>query len=237
MLIAGLLTSPEAAATPLHFKEFAQGAIVSWTTCPESEAPPSIPTVCHERSVWYLRSDATLGEGAVGPVNRGKEQFEALYEDFAYLYVPDGDGVDLSRTYGRTQVAGYFDATHLTKAGMSAVSIPLIDVDLETGEETPTGTTVELGEFRWTAESPIYRFGNDGPVFDGRQHVSNRCQTFNADAHQRFTLGSVTGTVDGVPLSDVATIPQVPELEPSEAPGGIFNNWLRVVDVNTGCNS
>jgi hypothetical protein len=235
VLVAGLLTSTGAAATPFHFKEFAQGAIVSWTTCPGTEPPPT-PTVCHDYSVWYVRSDGTLGEGAVGPLNRGKEQLQALYEDFEYLLVPDDEDVDISNTYGRTDVAGYFDTTHLTRAGMSAVSIPLFEVDLETGVETPTGKYVELGEFRWTAASPIYRYGNDGPVFDGRQHVSNRCETFNADAHQRFTLGSVTGTVDGVPLSDLATIPQVPDLEPSDAPGGIFNNWFRVVDVSKGCS-
>ena len=72
--------------------------------------------------------------------------------------------------------------------GMSPVRMPLIAFDPETEAETPTGKFVELGEFRWMAASPIYRYGNDGPVFDRRQHVSNPCQTFNADAHQRFTL-------------------------------------------------
>jgi hypothetical protein len=235
VLVAGLLTSPAVAATPFHFKEFAQGAIVSWSTCP-GEDPPATPTVCHDYSVWYVRSDAALGEGAVGPVNRGKEQFDALYEDFEYLIVPDDEGVDLALTYGRAAVVGYFDKTHLTRAGMSAVTLPLIDVDLETGAETPTGRSVSLGAFSWTAASPIYRYGNDGPVFDGRQHVSDSCETFNAFAHQRFTLGSVTGTVDGVPINDLAPVPQVPNLEPSGAPGGIFNNWLRVVDVSKDCS-
>jgi hypothetical protein len=235
VLVASLLASPDAYATPFHFKEFAQGANVSWTTCPGSKPPPT-PTVCHDYTVWYVRFDSTLGEGAVGPLNRGKRQFDALYEDFEYLSIPHDDGVGLSLTNAHTHVTGEFDKTHLTRAGMSAVTMPLMDVDLQTGVQTPTGKYVELGEFTWTAASPIYRYGNDGPLFDDLHHVSNRCRTFNAHAHQHFTLGSVTGTVDGVPLSDLATITQVPDLEPSDAPGGIFNNWFRIVDVSKGCS-
>jgi hypothetical protein len=235
VLLVGLLPAPAAVATPFHFKEFAQGAVVSWTTCPEDD-PPSVPTVCHDYTVYYARFDSTAGEGSVGSLDRSGEPFVAQYEDFAYLFVPDGEGVDISLRYGSSaDVVGFYDKTHLTRAGMSGATLQLIDVDLETGTETATGSTVALGEFSWTAESPVYRYGNDGPVFDGRQHVSDACQTFNADAHQRFTLGSVTGSVDGVPLSDEATIPQVPDLEPTGAPGGIFDNWFRIVDVSKRC--
>lgn len=233
MLVTGLLTAPDAAATPFHFKEFAQGAIVSWTSCPDV---PSTPTVCHDYTVYYARFDSTAGEGAVGALNRGKQPFVAQYEDLAYTFVPNGDGEDLSLTYGRSaDVVGFYDKTHLTRAGMSAVTIQLMDVDLETGAETRTGRSVALGAFRWTAASPIYRYGNDGPVLNGDRHVSNRCQTFTANFHQHFTLGYVTGSVDGVPLSDLATLPQITELEPSDAPGGIFNNWFRIVDVSKRC--
>ena len=208
---------------------------MAWTTCPEE--PPPAPTICHEYEVWYVRFDAVAGESALGPVNRGKKPFEALYTDFEVLSDPDEEDVELlSLTTGRsTDVVGYFDKTHLTRASMGAVTVPLMDVNLETGVETPTRKNVELGAFSWTAASPIYRFGNDGPVFDDAPHLSNRCQTFNAQAHQRFTLGSVTGSVDGVPISEFALVPQVPDLEPSDAPGGIFNNWFHLVDVSKRC--
>jgi hypothetical protein len=235
VLVAGLLTAPEAAATPFHYKEFSQGAVVSWTSCPESD-PPSTTTVCHDYTVYYARFDAALGEGALGAVNRGKQAFVAQYEDFAWLFDPDGEGEDLSLTAGSSaDVVGFYDKTQLTSAGMSGATIELMDIDLETGAETPTGRSVTLGAFSWTAASPIYRFGNDGPVLEGDRHVSNPCQTFNGNFHQQFTLGYVTGSVDGVPLSESAMFPQVPELEPSDAPGGIFNNWFHIVDVTKRC--
>ena len=237
LLVAGAVTAPDAAVAvgpPLHFKEFSQGAVVSWTSCP-GEEPPPVPTVCHEYKVWYFRGDGVVEEGAVGPLDRAKAQFQVQYEDLEHLSVPDEEGVDLSWTLGESaDVVGYYDKTHLTRAGMNAVTLPLTRFDIVTGAETPAGN-VSLGAFAWTAASPVYTFGNDGPVFDDRPHESTRCETFNANAHQRFTLGSVTGTVDGVPISDLATIPQVPDLEPAGAVGGIFNNWFRIVDVDKGC--
>jgi hypothetical protein len=235
VLVACLLTAPIAAASPFHFKEFAQGALVSWTSCPGADAP-GIPTVCHDYSLYYARFDSTVGVGAVGALNRGKEPFVAQYEDHEYVLFPNGDAEELSLVYGSSaDVVGFYDKTHLTTAGMGAVTIQLIDINLETGDETPTGRSVALGAFRWMAASPIYRYGNDGPDFGGERHVSNRCQTFNANFHQRFTLGYVTGSVDGVPLTDLTTVPQNTELEPSDAPGGIFNNGLRIVDVSKRC--
>jgi hypothetical protein len=160
----------------------------------------------------------------------------AQYEDFAWVFDPNGEGEDLSLSYGSSaDVVGFYDKAHLTSAGMSGATIELLDVDLETGAETTTGRSVTLGAFRWTAASPIYRYGNDGPALDDDRHVSSRCQTFNANFHQHFSLGYVTGSVDGVPLSDLATVPQIPELEPSDAPGGIFNNWFHIVDVSKRC--
>lgn len=231
LLVTSQVVTSAAVATPFHFKEFAQGAVVSWTTCPE---PPAAAKVGHDYTVYYGRFASTAGEGAVGSVHHAKQPFEAQYQDLEYVIGPDGEGADLAVTYGSTSaVAGYYDSVHLTRAGMGAVSIALQHVDLETGTETSTGESVELGAFRWVARSSVYRFGNNGPLFDER-HVSDRCRTTNSHAHQVFTLGSVTGTVNGTPLAHLHPLPQVPDLD-AHAVGGIFNNHFRITDVTKHC--
>src|SRR5689334_4379700 len=113
VLVSVLLTAADAGATPFHFKEFAQGAIVSWTSCPESEPPPT-PTVCHDYTVWFVRVDVAAGDRALGPVNRAKQPFEVQYEHLEYVVFPDGEGEDLAFTHGRTtDVIGHYDKTHL----------------------------------------------------------------------------------------------------------------------------
>ena len=43
----------------------------------------------------------------------------------------------------------------------------------------------------------------------------------------------MTGTIDGVSLDAYYHYPQISDL--SDAPGAIFNNWFRVVDLARGC--
>lgn len=48
-------------------------------------------------------------------------------------------------------------------------------------------------------------------------------------------LGYVTGTVDGISIATYNQYPQVDSLQPSGAPGAIFNNWFHIVDLTKCC--
>jgi len=235
MLTAFLLAPAASAAPPFQYKEFAQGANVFFTNCPLSL--PATDLICHDYSVWYVRFTAVADEPPLGPLDRSGTPFVAQFTDDMYVLHPDGSADELRFEAGfTTDVTGFYDKTQLASAHMDGAAIHMNDVDFATGTVTPNGRTVALGPFTWTAASSIYTFGNDGPALgDSPRHRSTRCETLNANFHQRFTLGYVTGTVDGVSISVYNQYPQVPDLQPSDAPGAIFNNWFHLVDLTRGC--
>lgn len=230
-----LLLAPAASAgPPFHYKEFAQGANVFFTDCPLDSLPAS-DRVCHDYSVWYVRFTAAADDVPLGPLDRSGTPFVAQYTDLTYLVHPDGSADDLRFQVGSTtDVTGTYDKTHLATTHMNGATIEMSDIDLDTGAQTPNGRTVVLGPFTWTANTGIFTFGNDGPVLgDSPRHVANRCETLNQNFHQRFALGTVTGTVDGVSIDAYVPYPQVSDL--SDDAGAIFNNWFHVSDLTRGC--
>jgi hypothetical protein len=107
------------------------------------------------------------------------------------------------------------------------------EVNLQTGEVTPTGETLTLGPFTWTAATGIYRFGNDGPVYDEFPDVRDRCHTTVTLAHQKFRVAHVTGSVEGLQLDTLYPQHVLPD-QPENTPGVIFNNWFHLIDVAHG---
>ena len=184
--------------------------------------------------MWYFRNGVSIAGGSLG---RATQPFVALYTHLRYQVSP---GEDLSFEFGvTTDVVGSYDKIHLTSAHMDGATVEMNDVDLQTGEVTPTGETVTLGPFTWTAATSTYRSGNDGPDLDELMppNVRDRCHTTVSQAHQKLTRAYVTGTVDGVPIStyygesaDTTELPGAPE----DAHGAIFNSWFRLVDVAHG---
>jgi hypothetical protein len=231
-LIASAFAVPvhaTATATTFHYKEFAQGAQVIYSDCPFGDWLPSIDTACTYYTVYWVKFSRTTEGGSIG---RRSADWHAEYSKETDLVHPDGSGYPLAIEAGFAPTAGTYDKTHLGSAHMDAVTIPVQIIDPETGVASPSGRSVSLSAFNWTAQSPTYQYGNDGPAFGpAPHHQSGPCETTNSLAHQKVRVGSVTGSVDGKSLSDFYLLPQIPGQDPPDAGGVIFNNWFHINDV------
>jgi hypothetical protein len=212
-----------------HFRHPAQGALALYSTCPFDGTLPPNTRVCDDYTVWYLRSTTVLGSGALGMAT---QPFVAAFEHFKW------DGIEdepISLEWGETpDVVGSYDKTHLSYAHFDGATVEMNNVDLQTGELTPTGETVTLGPFTWTAATGIYRFGNDGPVLESLPpNVRDRCHTTVSQAHQNFRVAHVTGSVEGLELDTLYPSQFLPD-HPENTPGAIFNNSFHVIDVAHG---
>jgi hypothetical protein len=228
-----LASGPQAKAAnshTFHSREPAQGANALYSTCPfdDGTIPPNT-SVCDDYLVWYFRANPVLGGGALG---MAQQPFVARFEHFRWDVIEDRL---ISYAFGETpDVVGSYDKTHLSYAHFDGATVEMNNVDLQTGEATPTGETVTLGPFTWTAATGIYRFGNDGPTFDDEApDVRDRCHTTVTHAHQRFTIAHVRGTVEGLQLDTLYTQQFLPG-QPENTPGAIFNNHFHVIDVAHG---
>ena len=216
-----------------HYRHPAQGALIFYSTCPFDGPLPPNTSVCDVYSVWYLRATNVIGGGALG---MAQQPFVVLF-DHARLDVKEGEEDRLiSYEFGQTpDVVGSYDKTHLSYAHFDATTVEMNNFDLQTGEVTPTGETVALGPFTWTAASSVYRFGNDGPALEGYPpNVRDRCHTTVFSAHMKFRVAHVTGAIEGLQLDNLYTrSPSLPG-EPENTPGTIINNAFRVIDVVHG---
>src|SRR5215203_3593859 len=227
-----LASGPQAKAAnshTFHLRHPGQGALAIYSTCPfDGPLPPDI-SVCDYYTVWYLRETWVFGGGALG---MAQQPFVAVFQHEKWDAKEDRL---LSLEFGETpDVVGSYDKTHLSYAHFDAVTVEMNDFDLQTGEATPTGETVTLGPFTWTAATGIYRFGNDGPELDNLPpNVRDRCHTTVSHAHQKFRIAHVTGTVEGLQLDTLYPNHWLPD-QPENTPGAIFNNSFHVMDVAHG---
>lgn len=236
LVVVAVPSTPAAAsATTFEYREFSQGAnIIVSPNCPFGSWAPTTDTLCDTYTVWYIRL-AQVIDG--GPLDHSGAAFHAELDHEVDLVHPDGTGYAVSFEYGTSPVTGSYDATHLSFAHMDPVTLSMKDVDLDTDAETPNGHTATLGAFDWTAASGVYEWGNDGPAFaSGPRHLSTQCMTRNRLAHQKDSVGYVTGTIDGTPVTGEYPDIQIPGLQPADAPGYVFNNWFHV-DRVTRCLS
>jgi hypothetical protein len=231
-----VLASPvqlASAQRPFQAKEFAEAAIIVFSTCPFGDWTPTEDTICEDFQVFFGRASATVGGG---PVDRASAPFLAEYLHVTSVAHPDGTGDLLSIELGNTaDVSGSLDSVGLTFARMEGATLHLNDLDPVTGTLTPNGRTATLGPFTWTAATDIYRFGNDGPLGQPLPDVRTRCQTTITNTNQMFTAAYVTGSVNGVPITNYF-LGQPPPGAPPDAHGAIFHLWFHVLDFSHGCS-
>ena len=128
-------------------------------------------------------------------------------------------------------VTGSYDKTHLEFARMGAPApIERFNIDLATGQSTPSGRTATLGPVTWTGSGDASVFGNDGPFLEEiglARHFVNSCELLNFHAHQKLRPAQV----GPLPLSiDAAAVSA-----PFHTPGFIINHWFHVVHVAKSC--
>ena len=226
-----LATAPAVrAADDLKINHFGTGAVAAYSSCTPQ---PSGDDLCEDFIVDF-------GRGASTRDGEARSRQGVSFEHFVALIHPDGTATELVAEVGFTEdVSGSYDASRLTFARMSGVTLPLYDIDPVTGALTPNGRTATLGPFAWTAASDIYVFGNDGPFgFGLPRHFVDRCVTVIENAHERFTTAHVTGTINGISVDAFGPsyLPW-PGTGPHDARGAIFNNRFTVLVVShsPGC--
>jgi hypothetical protein len=217
VMLSGLATTRASAATPVKDdeRELAQGARVVVGDCPLGEFTPPVDTVCEAYVVWWVRVETSTGP------HPDRAPWHARVEhDFAVVH-PDGTADELFFEVGEAITTGTYDERHLRTAHMDAVDVPL----------PGSNDVVHLGDFDWTAESDTYVWGANGPVW-GQPHESWGCGHGNFLAHQKVTIGSVSGTIDGQSIDEMDQLVQFPGLQPTDATGAIFDSAFRyhVVD-------
>jgi hypothetical protein len=222
-----------------HFRHPGQGAQAVYSNCPFQGPLPPNTSVCDDYDVRYQRSTAVFGGGALG---MAQQPFVVIFQHFTWDVSGDGQNENDWRlnSYERGETAdvvGSYDKTHLASAHFDGATVEMNKEDLQTGELTPTGETVTLGPFAWTAATGIYRWGNDGPSLeDLPPYVRDRCHTTVSQAHMRVRMAHVTGTVEGLQLDTLYTNQWLPD-QPENTAGAIFNNDFQVIDVAHGGKS
>ena len=216
------LSSAAAHAARAAFQDFAQGAVGAWNTCTPR---PNGDLLCSDFHVFYY-ADQSNTTGA------------ACFEHFEALIHPDGTADELPPEFGCAYpVGGAYDRSSLSFARMGGVTIALDVVNETTGEVTPTGRSVVLGPFEWTAASGVYVYGNDGPFpfgFDMPPRLLvDPCATAVFNRHQRFTTARVSGSIDGISVAayGAAYLPW-PGTGPSDALGAVFDLRLNIVSAS-----
>jgi hypothetical protein len=230
-VVALVCTAPAAnAAADVRINHWGTGAVATFSVCtPLGDGDQ----FCEDRFVSYFADYGTAGErgGHSGP--------ELLYEHYAAFIPADGEADEVVAEIGFTDDApGAYDRSSLSFARSSGATMDLYDVS--TGDLVPNGRMVTLGPFEWTPASGIYVFGNDGPFgFGLPRHYVDRCVTAIENAHERFTTAHVTGTIDGVSVTNYGPgyLPW-PGTGPPDALGAIFDNrfTVRVVSHSPVCS-
>jgi hypothetical protein len=157
--------------------------------CPDEL--PAEPLVCHEWdiTVYRIHTHDEPGDGA--PVD-STWVLLALRHTLSF---PGGDGEPEESDVGqgfRENADVDFDQQHLASATVRAPDLALSD-----------GTTVDL-EATWTATSPRFHWGNDGPAleeFGLVRHLKEECLNMVAQGHQNYRPARVDAVVDGVETS------------------------------------
>jgi hypothetical protein len=235
-VVALVATPAIASAQPpvgQQVRELAQGANVVVSDCPfEDIGPPPTDVVCETYVVWWVRYAVTEH----GRPDLERAPWHALVEHYVELVHPDGSGENLLAEAGEASTTGTFDR-RLQAAHMDAVDVEMFLADPDTGQLTempprPSGNTVGLGDFTWTAASPIYRWGNDGPVFEGTRHVRTPCGHLHLFAHQTLTVGHATGAIEGRSIDELFQLVQLPGLSPADGTAYIFDNAFQIKETS-----
>lgn len=202
-------------------QDFARGAEGAFSTC---AAQPSGDQLCDDFRVQFFPEGVNSGVGT------------AVFLHFRAVIHPDGSADESIPEGGFAEgIAGFHDGSRLAFAHMDPVRLDLSDIDPATGATSPNGRSVLLGPFDWSAASAIHVYGNDGPFgFFGLPHlVVGRCVTQVYNAHERFTAAIVTGTINGVSVTEIGpSFLPWPGTGPANALGAIFDLRLNLVDVD-----
>lgn len=210
-------------------RELSRGTRLVVGDCPfEDTGPPAADVRCETWIVWWTQSAwSTQGHPDIDDA-----PWRAFVEHYVDLAHSDGTDEQLVAEWGDVNGTGTYDARHLRYAHLDAVAVPMFEVDEHGITSTPTGNTVHLDDFDWTAVSGTYVWGSDGPLFDGNRHVRLPCGHVSFLAHQKLTVGYVTGSIDGRSIDEYFQQIEIEGVEPADGTGYIFDNAFQIHEVD-----
>jgi hypothetical protein len=152
--------------------------------------PPG-PLTCHETHVEVFKEGVSgVPTGTAPP----KTPWAVVIDDYTVSFAsggPDAVPVVLAdRTGFVLDPAVTFDQQHLSFLTVDA-QVPMSD-----------GSTFDF-QGDWSSISGRFQFGNNGPSlqdFGLVRHYVDRCNTANNQAHQKYVIANMTGTLNGVPV-------------------------------------
>jgi len=179
--------------------------------CDFESAPGAIS--CHETYVIVFReADSSAGQSVAAP----KVPWSIFIDDYTATFA----GADAQPTFTNERTGTLldptvaFDKTHLSYLSVAA-QVPMSD-----------GSTFDF-RATWTRTSAVSKFGNDGPLIDEQgliRHSVDRCTTSNTNAHQKFVLANMSGTLNGAAVRSYLTF----------AIDFIADNHFTYIDVTHG---
>jgi hypothetical protein len=194
---SGLLTTPTASAANfvnIHLM-VAGVANLDVSTCPYA-GPPTVDTDCTDTYVALFQEGLSADHPRPGP-------WAAFVHQVHYIAHPDTTATNLAERAGfSTNVVASFDVARLTNA-QYAMSMPMDD-----GSVFPFDVTIDASAM------PLNTAGNLGPFeSSGTGHFVDSCLTSNVFNHERWRQGgTVTGSIDGVPVASLYVAPWSPSL-------------------------
>ena len=215
-----LLPTGSPAADPIVVRHPVYGgAQTLFGTCPYDTIFPPPAGTCADTFVFFFRGYSILGGGSVSPAHAPwlavAETVELEWDGVSpdpvqVTLVRFGFGViggDDESGFGAVEGEAFVDRARLQEATLN-VTIPMSD-----------GSTFDF-EGTWSPISDRFQFGNDGPD-GGRVHIADRCITINEQAHQKFVMAEMSGTLNGAAVHSYKSFFST----------GIFNNNFRHIEV------
>lgn len=152
--------------------------------------PPG-PISCHETAVQVFK-EGRSNSGLTAPPDI---PWSIFIDDYTVTFTSGGpDAVPIfsdERTGFLSDLTSVtFDQPHLSFLTVNA-TVPMSD-----------GNTFDF-RGNWSRTSDRMLYGNNGPEngFEGlARHTLDRCATQNANAHQKFVLADMSGTLNGAPV-------------------------------------
>jgi hypothetical protein len=198
-LLLALPPSSPASAAPTSVQRFmvAGYAFAAFGDCPDVVEPPP-GTVCTDALIQIAREAVAIDGGGLSAVNT---PWSAFLQEATLTFQATGDPVATDERFGFVpsidDASVTYDRQHLAFASVRT-DIPMSD-----------GSTVAV-DLSWQAISDRMVFGNDGPSladFGLVRHSVDRCTTQVNQAHQKFRIAAMTGTLDGDSVHSYQSFP------------------------------
>lgn len=198
-------------ATVLRIKQPSAGALAFFGDCTDPISPP-VGTVCRESFVIVFRETRVLDGGSNAPSQAPWAVYATTYTLTFVAPLTDPVVSDQIEGFVLDPPVVSSDREHLSTATVAA-QVPMSD-----------GSTFNF-QGTWTATSDRVVDGNNGPDAGLPRHFVGECSTANANAHQKYRLATMSGTLNEQPIHTYGVLDDA---------GVIFYNHFVYIDTIHG---